>query len=293
MSASIFKYLLVVLLSCFVFTAVHSLPLSGEGDIASVAAQPKALDSSSQSNSNEALSQSAPESSLEDVLVGRPFPKNGKDLSGVLAYNRQWSAAVRQRVPDFFSKLAKSQSPNMLWIGCSDSRVPPNQVTQLRLGEMFIHRNIANVILNSDMNSWGVIQYAVDALKVPHIVVAGHYNCGGCKAALEDTQNGLVDNWVRNIKDVYMENSEELDCLDSEERFRKLVEYNAMRSAKMIANHPVIQEAWARGQPLSVHAWVYDVETGLIKDLNRTVNRIESVEEIYRMKTSGKAVAQH
>lgn len=197
--------------------------------------------------------------------------------------NRAWSEQVAEENPNFFPALANQQSPEYLWIGCSDSRVAANQLLGLMPGEVFVHRNIANVVVHSDLNSQSVMQYAVEALKVKHIIVCGHYGCGGVKAALGDQQLGLIDNWLRHIRDVANCYGDQLAAAaDEDARFRLMCELNVMAQVANVCHSTVVQNAWKAGQPLEVHGLVYDVADGLLKDLNVSVNSLERVPPAYR-----------
>jgi carbonic anhydrase len=174
--------------------------------------------------------------------------------------------------PQFFSRLAGQQGPDYLWIGCSDSRVPANQITGLPPGEMFVHRNVANVVVHADLNCLSTIQFAVDVLGIRHIIVCGHYGCGGVLAALRDEQHGLVDNWLRHVQDVRHKHRDQLDALPTEvERHRRLCELNVIEQVVNVSQTTVLREAWARGQAVTVHGWVYDISDGLLKDLAMSV----------------------
>jgi len=202
----------------------------------------------------------------------------------LLENNKKWAAKVTQENPDFFHNLAKQQHPKYLWIGCADSRVPANQIIGLRPGEVFVHRNIANVVSNSDLNCLSVIQYAVEVLKVTDIIVCGHYGCGGVRAALSDKPLGLIDNWLRHIKDVYERS--DLPCnedVHSEACSDKLCELNVGAQVRNVCHTTIVQQAWSRGQKLSVHGWVYSLEDGLINDLGFGISSSEQLERIYRM----------
>ncbi|CAO3642721.1 unnamed protein product [Cunninghamella echinulata] len=178
--------------------------------------------------------------------------------------------------------MASKQEPKILWIGCSDSRVPSNQVLQLGPGEVFVHRNIANVVTHTDISCLSVLQYAVEVLKVEHVIVCGHYKCGGVEAAYSRKQVGLIDNWLRNIKDVYFLHEQEVNSqADETQRLRKLVELNAIRSAQNVCYSTIVQDAWKRGQKLSVHAWVHDIADGMAKKLNFCAKCPEDVKDIY------------
>lgn len=186
--------------------------------------------------------------------------------------NRAWAAEVADADPEFFPRLARQQAPEYLWIGCSDSRVPANQIVGLQPGEMFVHRNVANVVVHSDLNCLAATQYAVDALKVRHIIVTGHYGCGGVGAALRDEATGLVGSWIGHVQDVRWRHQEELDALATdEERHRRLCELNVMAQVLNMARSMVVREAWARGQAVAVHGWIYGLEDGLLRDLEVTV----------------------
>jgi carbonic anhydrase len=188
--------------------------------------------------------------------------------SELLENNRAWARAAVAADPEYFSRLAHQQSPQYLWIGCSDSRVPANQIIGLAPGEVFVHRNIANVVVHTDLNCLSVIQFAVDILKVRHIILCGHYGCSGVHAAMTKHRIGLSDNWLRHVQDVATKHGSELDKVaDEERRHRRLCELNAREQVENIAKCTAVQEAWERGQPLEVHGWIYDLKDGLIHDL--------------------------
>ena len=187
--------------------------------------------------------------------------------------NRAWAADVRRRDPQFFERLRNQQAPQFLWIGCADSRVPANEICGLAPGEMFVHRNVANVVVHADVNCLSCLQYAVDVLKVRDIIVCGHYGCGGVLAALRDDRLGLVDNWLRHVQDVKHKHSIEMDRLKGEvERHRRLCELNVIEQVNNVSQTTVLREAWARGQELAIHGWIYDVGDGLLHDLGLTLN---------------------
>jgi carbonic anhydrase len=189
--------------------------------------------------------------------------------SELLENNRKWARAAVAEDPEYFSRLAHQQSPQYLWIGCSDSRVPANQIIGLAPGEVFVHRNIANVVVHTDLNCLSVIQFAVDILKVRHIILCGHYGCSGVHAAMTKHRIGLSDNWLRHVQDVAAKHGGELDKVaDEDRRHRRLCELNAREQVDNIAQCTAVQEAWERGQPLEVHGWIYDLKDGLIHDLN-------------------------
>ena len=203
-------------------------------------------------------------------------------LQELLESNRQWAADTESREPGFFSRLLKQQTPQYLWIGCADSRVPANELVNLLPGELFVHRNVANVVVHSDLNCLSVMQFAVDALKVKHIIVVGHSNCGGVRAALLDQRTGLVDNWLRHVQDVRNEHLDWLETLQPEQRVNALCELNVLAQARNACQTTVVQDAWARGQEVVVHGWVYGLHNGLLEDLALTVASAEQVGEVYR-----------
>ncbi|RZK83113.1 MAG: carbonic anhydrase [Pedobacter sp.] len=205
---------------------------------------------------------------------------------GLLQGNKDWVAATLNEDPEFFNRLSAGQKPPVLWIGCSDSRVPANQITNTMPGDIFVHRNIANVVTHTDMNLLSVLDYSVNVLKIKHIIVCGHYGCGGVNAALGDTQVGLIDNWLRNIKDVYRVHEAEMSAItDTKLRSDRLVELNAIEGAANVMSTSIVQNAWASGQELSVNAWVYSLETGLIKDLEVSASKADDVSPFFKMKT--------
>ncbi|HYO77892.1 MAG TPA: carbonate dehydratase [Thermoanaerobaculia bacterium] len=194
-------------------------------------------------------------------------------LSDLFANNRAWAAEVTRQDPTFFERLSNQQAPEYLWIGCSDSRVPANQIVGLQPGEMFVHRNVANVVVHADLNCLSTIHFAVEMLRVRHIIVCGHYGCGGVLSALRDDRLGLVDNWLRHVQDVRWKHRAELDALESEsERHRRLCELNVMEQVINVSKTTVVRDAWARGQELTVHGWAYDVRDGLLRDLSMSVS---------------------
>jgi carbonic anhydrase len=190
-------------------------------------------------------------------------------LGKLFENNRKWAAEMVRQDPDFFTRLASQQAPQYLWIGCSDSRVPANQIVDLAPGEMFVHRNVANVVVHADLNCLSAIQFAVEVVKVRHIIVCGHYGCGGVLAALRDDKFGLVDNWLRHVQDVRSKHQPELDALSNEtDRHRRLCELNVIEQVMNVSRTTVVRDAWARGQSLTVHGWVYDLSDGLLRDLD-------------------------
>ncbi|KAF8943236.1 hypothetical protein BGZ47_005660 [Haplosporangium gracile] len=213
------------------------------------------------------------------VTLG-PSPSVAKEhgLARLIKNNRAWSKAIKERQPDFFEKGSKGQQPKVFWIGCSDSRVPENELLQLAPGEVFTHRNIANVVVSTDLNCLSVLQYAVEVLKVEHVVVCGHYGCGGVAAALGDQSYGLIDHWLGNIKEVKAQHQDNLDqILDQEEKCRALVEINARNSVLTVAKSPIMKAAWERGQKVEIVGLVYDIQTGLLGELGYHLKNAEDL----------------
>lgn len=205
-------------------------------------------------------------------------------LNNLFEKNLSWAESIKAEDPDFFTKLSQQQDPDYLWIGCSDSRVPANEIVGLMPGELFVHRNVANVVLHTDLNCLSVIQYAVDVLKVDHIMVVGHYGCGGVAAALQNQQLGVIDLWIRNIRDIYYANRDHIDSLATDKaRIDRLCELNVMQQVQQVSRTNVVQNAWARGQKLSVHGWIYGVSDGLLKDLIEPITCVEQIPEQYRV----------
>lgn len=204
--------------------------------------------------------------------------------NSLLEGNRQWVKETLEKNPNFFKSLVEQQTPEVLWIGCSDSRVPANEITRTQPGDIFVHRNIANMVVHSDMNMLSVLDYSVNILKVKHVIVCGHYGCGGVKAAMGNGQNGLVDNWLRHIKDVYRGYSDELEAIkDEEERFKRCVELNVIEQVFNVSKTSIIQNNWKdRNYPI-IHGWVYSLETGIIKDLNVSIQNQQDLPPIFRM----------
>jgi len=202
-------------------------------------------------------------------------------LTELFESNRQWATRTEQREPGFFSKLLEQQTPQYLWIGCADSRVPANELVDLLPGELFVHRNVANVVAHSDLNALSVIQFAVDGLKVQHIIVVGHSNCGGVRAALNDLRLGLVDNWIRHVKDVRQLHQPLLDQIAPEHRLDALCELNVLEQARNVCTTTILEDAWTRGQSVVVHGWVYGLHNGLLEDLRITATSVEDVQPAY------------
>jgi carbonic anhydrase len=190
-------------------------------------------------------------------------------LEHLFANNRKWSQRIKARDPRFFDTLAQQQSPKYLWIGCSDSRVPANEIVDLLPGELFVHRNVANVVVHTDLNCLSVLQYAVDVLSVEHVIVCGHYGCGGVRAALSSASLGLIDNWLRHVQDVRDHHLAALEELDDENaRIDRLCELNVVAQVRHVCQTTIVQDAWRRGQTLSVHGWIYSLQDGLLRDLH-------------------------
>ena len=207
-----------------------------------------------------------------------------KSYKKLLENNKNWVANQLAIDPVYFDKLANSQNPEYLWIGCSDSRVPANQITGTSPGDIFVHRNIANMVIHSDMNMLSVLSYAVEVLKVKHIIVCGHYGCGGVLAAMENKQFGLIDNWLRHIKDVYRIHFKELDAIiDKKQRADRLVELNVVEQVHDLGKTSIVQNAWKREQPLHIHGWVYDVKDGIIKDLDVNFKGTNDLHSVFHL----------
>ena len=198
-----------------------------------------------------------------------------KNLSQLFENNLKWANSIKRKDPEFFSTLSKQQAPDILWIGCSDSRVPANEIINLPPGEVFVHRNIANVVVHTDLNCLSVIQFAVDVLKVKHIIVCGHYGCGGIKAAMDNESYGLIDNWLRHIEDVKRFNTDSLENLDEDEKHNRMCELNVIEQVKNVANTTIVKKAWKNGAELTIHGWVYGIEDGILKDLDTCISSNE------------------
>ncbi len=202
----------------------------------------------------------------------------------LLDNNKVWVSRNLEKDPDFFNRLANGQQPPLLWIGCSDSRVPANEIIGAQPGEVFVHRNIANMVIHTDMSMLSVLDYAVNVLNVKHIIVCGHYGCGGVQAAMGNKQIGLIDNWIRHIKDVYRHHATELNAIDGEkDRFNRFVELNVAEQVFDLAKTSIVQGAWKKKKELHIHGWVYDIADGLINDLEVTITNNESLGEVYKL----------
>lgn len=206
-------------------------------------------------------------------------------MKELMDQNKLWANEQKKIDPEFFHRLSEQQSPEYLWIGCSDSRVPANQVVGLDPGELFVHRNIANIVLHTDFNCLSVLQFAVEVLKVKHVIVCGHYGCGGIKAALDTQEFGLVDNWLRHIKDIYIKYKNEIDCLRFEQqRVNRLCELNVIEQVNNLSKTKIVQHAWENGQDLSIHGVIYSIADGLLKELNINATNTNSIDPIFKMR---------
>ena len=209
------------------------------------------------------------------------------ELQKLLVNNRKWAAERLRRDPTFFSRLSEQQAPGFLWIGCSDSRVLANEIVGLDPGELFVHRNVANIVVHTDVNCLSVLQYAVDVLKIRHVIVCGHYGCSGIRAAMDDTAHGLIDNWLQHVQDVQDVHREELSGLSgTEARLDRLCELNVIEQVRNIARTTIVQDSWRRGHALEVHGWIYSLRDGLIKDLGVSLGREKSEERSHKGRTS-------
>jgi carbonic anhydrase len=215
--------------------------------------------------------------------MNKPHDTSHITYESLIEGNAQFVAETLEKDPDYFNKLAAGQNPPVLWIGCADSRVPANQITNTAPGEIFVHRNIANMVIHTDMNMLSVLDYAVNVLKVKHVIVTGHYGCGGILAAMGNKQFGLIDNWLRHIKDVYRLHASKLDAItDPQIRADRLVEYNVIENVRNLCKTSIVQNAWQIGQQLSVHGWVYSVGTGKIQDLKISTHNNSDLEDVFR-----------
>lgn len=204
-------------------------------------------------------------------------------LSHLLTNNRRWANTTSDLDPQMFAKLAQQQSPKYLWIGCSDSRVPANEIVGLLPGELFVHRNVANLVKHTDMNCQAVIQYAVDVLGVEHIIVCGHYGCGGIAAALGQTNAGVADYWLRSVKDAYLRTDKGFRQLDRDSRIDIMCENNVIEQVANVAHSKIVQRAWQQGKPLMVHGWIYSIADGILKDLNCSYQSLDQIDPIYQI----------
>jgi carbonic anhydrase len=205
-------------------------------------------------------------------------------LDECFAANRQWAAEAVGKDPRFFERLEALQTPDLLWIGCSDSRLPPNEIIGRKPGELFVHRNVANLVEHTDVNCLSVLQYAIDVLRVKHVIVCGHYGCGGVRAALSPQPLGLIDNWLRHIRDVHLWNRDELAAIgDLEARADRLAELNVEAQVANVCHTTIVQDAWRRGQPLTIHGWIYSLHDGLLRDLGMVIDSPEQLPPEYRL----------
>ncbi|HEY1547143.1 MAG TPA: carbonate dehydratase [Kofleriaceae bacterium] len=205
-------------------------------------------------------------------------------LQDCFAANRQWAQHAVEHDPDYFKRLARQQAPDLLWIGCSDARLPPNEITGRGTGEIFVHRNVANLVEHTDVNCLSVLQYAIDVLKIKHVVIVGHYGCGGVRAAMQTQPLGLIDNWLRHIRDVHLWNRDELNAIaDLEQRTNRLAELNVQAQVANVCHTTIVQDAWARGQQVTVHGWIYALNDGLLRDLGLTIESPDHIPPEYRL----------
>jgi carbonic anhydrase len=214
------------------------------------------------------------------------------EIHDLFAHNRDWAAQMERDRPGFFTSLTKQQKPKFMWIGCSDSRVPANQITGLEPGEVFVHRNVANVVVTSDLNALSAIQFAVDMLKVEHIMVVGHYGCGGVLAALNNTRVGLADNWIRHIQNVRDRHRDLLQAAPPDKRGDLLVDLNVIEQVVNVCVSTVMTDAWAKGQKVTIHGWAFGVHDGLLQDLHMSVSSTDSIEPLYRAAIEGVVAAR-
>lgn len=205
------------------------------------------------------------------------------DINKLLEQNRAWSEAMHQRDPGFFARLSQQQNPDYLWIGCSDSRVPANQIIDLPPGEVFVHRNVANLLQHNDMNALSVVQFAVDVLEVRHVMVVGHYGCGGVKAAITGGEFGMVDYWLHSIRELYSRHRDSLKELSLDTQVDRMCELNVRAQVANLCQTKIVQRAWLRGQPLAVHGWVYGLSDGRVIDLECTIEGLDQVSQLYRV----------
>jgi carbonic anhydrase len=206
-------------------------------------------------------------------------------LNHLFEKNKQWAERIHSSNPGFFAQLAQQQNPDYLWIGCSDSRVSASQIIDVAPGEVFVHRNIANVVVHTDLNCLSVIQYAVEILQVKHVIVCGHYGCGGIRAAMENREHGLIDNWLRHIKDVYRYHQTKIDACETEhEKIERLCELNVIEQVANVCHTTIVQNAWRAGQELAVHGWIYSLENGILQDLNVCITRPHEISRTHRLK---------
>jgi carbonic anhydrase len=223
-------------------------------------------------------------------MPDQPRPNADRHLADLFARNRTWAAAVSRREPEFFERLARQQNPRYFWIGCSDSRVPANEIVGLLPGEMFVHRNVANVVVHTDLNCLSVLQYAVEVLRVEHVIVCGHYGCGGVEAAWKRTPLGLIDNWLRHVQDVADRHGARFTrAMTDGHSVDLLCELNVLEQAANVCRTTIVQDAWRRGQPLQVHGWIYRLQNDLIRDLGMSVARDAMLDDVLERALRGLA----
>jgi carbonic anhydrase len=203
-----------------------------------------------------------------------------RTLPQLFENNRAWAESIRAEDGEFFTRLSRQQSPQYLWIGCSDSRVPANQIVGLLPGEIFVHRNVANLLVHTDLNCLSVLQYAVEVLKVRHVIVCGHYGCGGVQAVVEERRLGLIDNWLRHVRDVYHKHEDVLSRMEPKHRIDRLCELNVIEQVGNVVQTTIVQDAWEEGQPLSVHGWIYALSDGRLRDLGVTANSASEAQDL-------------
>jgi carbonic anhydrase len=220
-------------------------------------------------------------SSSADVPAPPTINREITTLQNLFANNRRWAAQMRERDADFFEKLARQQSPEYLWIGCADSRVPANEIIGLLPGEVFVHRNVANVVVHSDLNCLSVLQFAVDVLKIKHVIVCGHYGCGGVRAAMQNRKLGLIDNWLRHVQDVHKKHASAFACDAGEDQMAdRLCELNVIEQVLNVSQTTVVQDAWDRGQEVTVHGWIYRLQDGELRDLCATISNPAEIDAV-------------
>ncbi len=206
-----------------------------------------------------------------------------KLLKDLFDNNRAWAEGIKDKDPGFFTRLSQLHAPKLLWIGCSDARVPANELLGMMPGDVFVHRNVANLVVHTDFNALSVVQYAVEVLGIEHVIVCGHYGCGGVRAAMQNEEHGLIDNWLRNIKDVYFRYGAELDAIrDQDARADRLCELNVAEQVSNLCHTTIVQNAWSKGRPLAVHGWIYGIRDGLLKDLGLCICRPDQIPSVYR-----------
>ena len=206
-------------------------------------------------------------------------------LKDLFESNKKWAKKIKESDPDFFTRLSKTQNPEYLWIGCSDSRVSANEILDVMPGKLFVHRNIANIVVHTDLNCLSVIQYAVEVLKIKHIIVCGHYGCGGIQAAMDNQEHGLIDNWLRNVKDVYRYHQTKLDAVeDKKEKMDLLCELNVIEQVSNICHTTIVQNAWKSGQDVAVHGWIYNIKDGILKNMDVCITNKDEISQTHRMK---------